>query len=822
MRVSLRWMRDYATLDAPLSTLVQTLVDTGTEVDDVHRDAEGAVVARVLDLRPIPESTHGVRVADIDAGGAEPVRLVTGAPNVSPGDLVVWAPPGTRLPGWDQPLGVRTLFRRYESPGMLCSAAELGLGDDAGGLLLLERGVPGQPAAEVLDLDAVLEVEVTPNRPDCLCHVGIARELAAALGESLGEPATAVPAALTSVCPVENRVSVRVEDPRGCPRFMARVIEDVDVGPSPGWLQRRLRAVGLTPINNVVDVTNFVMLELGQPLHAFDLDRFRRAMPGGGGVAQVVVRRARAGERIVDLGGREHALEPHDLVVCAGERPVSVAGVIGGEGTGVVADTRTVLLEAATWDGPSIRATSRRLLAKPTDASMRYSRGLSDTLPPLAVDRAAGLIAELGGGRVLRGAVDDHRGALPPIAPIEVTEGSLERVLGCPVDASEAATALARLGFTVEQEGGELRVSPPHFRRDVRIPVDVTEEVGRSLGYARVPSTLPGRRRPVTTLAPHPPVEDQVRDICVGAGLDEAITYSFTAPAAAARLGGAGGDRPPVPLRNPLNEEWSVMRTSLLPGLCGALSLNLNQGLSDIALFELGRAFWEGGRSAPPPGSTADGADAGLPPLPDEPLLLGLVSQSGDGRAETVAGRLRHLQSVLAFAGHDLAGVTMTIEPERIPGLRPGRSGRVVADGRAVGVIGELDGEVLDGFELRGRVAAAELRLDGLVPEQPRTPRFRQPPRHPAVIQDLSVTVPADTPMGVALGLAREAGGVLLEEIVPLDEYRGEQVAGARKSWTFRLAFRAPDRTLTRAEAQARFDAIVTLLEARLGAEVRR
>ena len=822
MRISLRWLRDYAVLDAPLSTLVQTLVDTGTEVDDVRRDAEGAVVARVLALTPIPESAHGVRLADIDAGGPEPVRLVTGAPNVCVGDLVVWAPPGTRLPGWDQPLGIKVLFRRHESPGMLCSAAELGVGDDAGGLLILERGVPGQPAAEVLDLDTVLEVEVTPNRPDCLCHVGIARELTAALAESLDEAPTAVPEALTSVSPVDSRVSVQVQDPQGCPRFMVRVVEDVDVGPSPGWMQRRLRAAGLTPINNVVDVTNFVMLELGQPLHAFDHDRFRRATPGGGPVTQVVVRRARPGEHILDLGGREHELEPHDLVVCAGERPVSIAGVIGGDGTGVVAGTRSVLLEAATWDGPSIRATSRRILPKPTDASMRFSRGLSDTLPPLAIDRAAGLIAELAAGRVLRGVVDAHPRPLPRIPPIEVTEGSLERILGTPVDASEAATALARLGFSVEQEGGTLRVTPPHFRRDVRIPVDVAEEVGRSLGYARVPSTLPGRRHPVTSLTPPPPVEDRVRDICAGAGVDEAITYAFTAPAAAARLGGIGGDRTPIPLRNPLTEEWSVMRTSLLPGLCGALSLNLNQGLSDVALFEIGRAYWEGEREAPPPGSTPDGADAELPPLPEEPLLLGMVSQSGDGRAETVAACLRHLQSLLACATHDLAGVTMSIDPEPIAGLRPGRSGRLLAEGRAVGVIGELDAAVLEGFDLRGRVAAAELRLDGLIPERPPTPHYRQPPRHPAVTQDLSVTVPGDAPMGVALQLAREAGGALLEEIVPLDEYRGQQVAGPRKSWTFRLTFRAPDRTLTGAEAKARFDAVVTLLESRLDAEVRR
>ena len=819
MRISLRWLRDYAALDAPLSTLVQALVDTGTEVDDVHRDAEDAVVARINALHPVPESKHGVRRAEIDVGGDAPVSLLTAAPNPRAGDLVVYAPPGTRLPGWAQPVGKKVMFG-MESPGFLCSAVELGLGDDADGLLILERGVPGQPAGEVLDLDAVLEVEVTPNRPDCLCHVGLARELAAALGEALTEPPTAVPEALASVSPVENRVSVRVEDPRGCPRFTVRVIEDVAVGASPGWMQRRLRAAGIGPINNVVDVTNFVMLELGEPLHAFDLERFRQA-GAGGGAAQVVVRRAREGERIVDIGGREHRLLEQDLVVCSGPNVVSVAGVIGGDGTGVVADTRTVLLEAASWDGPSIRATSRRLLDKPTDASMRFSRGLSDTLPPLALDRASALIAELGGGRVLRGMVDDHRGALPPIPPIEIPDGALERVLGCPVDSSEAATALARLGFSVEQDGGALRVLPPHFRRDVRILVDVAEEVGRSLGYARVPSTLPGRRRPATELAPHPPVEDRVRDVLVGAGLDEAITYSFTAVAAAARLHGLGEGRAPIPLRNPLSEDLSVMRTSLLPGLCGALGRNLNRGVSDVALFEIGRAYWEGERTAPPPGSTPDGADAALPPLPEEPLLLGMVSQTGDGRADTVAARLRDLQSVLAFAAHDLAGVSVTIEPQEIPGLRPGRSGRIIADGAAVGVIGELDPDVVDGFALRGRVAAAELRIDGLVPQVPPAPRFRQPPTQPAVQLDLSVTVPVDARMGTALEIAREAAGELLESIEDLDEYRGE-ATGTRKSWTFRLTYRAADRTLKMTEAQARHDAVAAALETRLGAEVRR
>lgn len=818
MKVSLDWLREYAALDAPLDTLVQGLIDTGTEVDRVHRGPDGVIVARVLGLAPVPESTRGVQLADLDVGADEPLRVLTGAPNLGIGDLVPYAPPGTRLPGMTEPLGVRAMFGgRYSSPGMLCSAVELGIGEDADGIFRLDRGLPGQALHEVLELDTVLEVEVTTNRPDCLCHVGIAREMAAAVGETVREPDAGIAEGLLSAASMANRAEVSVEDADGCPRFAVRIIENVVIGASPAWLQRRLRAVGLRPINNVVDVTNYVAHELGQPLHAFDLDRFILAEADGGRVAHVVVRRGRD-EPVPCLDAVERRVGPDDMVVCAGEHAVSIAGVIGGAGTAVDEATRNVLLEAASWDGATIRATSKRLGVR-TDASTLYEKGLSDTLPPIALDRAAAMIGELGAGHVLQDAVDVRARPLPVIAPIAVSGAALGRILGYPVDATDAATALAHLGFGVEQHGDDLTVSPPHFRRDVTMVADVAEEVGRSLGYERVPSTLPGRRVPVTSVAAEAAMEDRLKDLVIGAGYDEAITWSFSSAAVAGALGGVGGGRVPIRLVNPLSEEWSVLRTSLLPGLLGALGGNLRHGIDDVRLFELGRAFWHGERQGPVPGSTPDGADRDLPALPAEPLLLAMAASAAD--ADGAAQQLRILQSVLARLASDMGAGVIETTRATLPGLRAGRTARLAVRGAAVGVVGELDAATLGFFDLRRRVVVAELHVDASIPPQRPTRRYHAPPRHPAVVQDLAVTVPLDAQAGDALRAARESGGALLENVELYDEYRGRGLGPDRKGWTFRLSYRAADHTLSSEEAAAVQEYVVLGLRNRLNAEVR-
>jgi phenylalanyl-tRNA synthetase beta chain len=819
MKISLEWLREYADLDAPVDELVRLLVDTGTEVDRVERAADGTIVARVLELAAIPESSRGVRLADIDVGDGGTVRLVTGAPNVKVGDLVPYAPPGTVLPGFPEPLGIRSMFGgKYSSPGMLLSAVELGIGEDAAGLLILERGRPGQPLHEVLPLDVVLDVEVTTNRPDCLCHVGIARELAAALGEPLREPAVTVPEGLLSASASSQRARVRIEDPVGCRRFTAVVIEGVAAGTSPDWLKRRLRAIGLRPISGLVDVTNYVTHELGHPLHAFDIERVA-ALEGGGRPATLTVRRARPGESLECLDGSTRALDPADMIIAAGGVPVSLAGVIGGTATAIGDTTHAVLLEAATWDPAAIRATSRRHSIR-TDASALYDKGLPDDLAPLALGRAAALIASIAGGHVLKDPIDEHPSPLPPLEPIEVTGAWLGGLLGYPVDIHEASTALVHLGFEVEQAGDRLTVQPPYFRRDVRIPEDVAEEVGRGLGYARLPSTLPGHRTEVRQLAAEVPMEDRVRDICVGAGFDEVLPYVFLRPEAARWLPGLGEARQPMPLLNPLSDEMTHLRVSLLPGLCQVLALNQSRGVSGAAIFELGRAFWEGERDGLAPGSTPDGEDRKLPPLPAEPLLLGLVTHV-DGDAAAAAAALRHSQSVLERLLHDLSTASVTVEPAAIPGLHTGRAAWICAGGSRVGMVGELDGDTAERFELRGRIAVAELHLDALAGLGRRPAQYRPVPRFPAVTHDLSVTVPLLQRAGDALAVVREAGGALLESVELRDEFRGAQMGEGRKGWTFRLTFRSPERTLTTEQAQEAQDAVVLALRSRCGAELR-
>jgi phenylalanyl-tRNA synthetase beta chain len=829
MKVSVNWMRDYATLDAPVEGLVRALVDSGTEVGEVSDEGSGLAVARVVALTPVL-GARNLLFVDIDVGLVPPaslvrtgftggtIRLLTGAQNLKVGDLVPYAPPGTRPPALDEPVGVKVI-RGQRSPGMLCSAAELDAGDDASGILKLESGVPGQPLREVLDLDTVLDVEVTTNRPDCLCHVGIARELAAVLGEPLNEPEATVAPERESATRAELRARLRVEDPQGCLRFSLAVIEGVTAGEAPEWMRRRLRAIGLRPINAVVDTTNYVAHELGQPLHAFDLDKFIAA--GAAGVGDVVVRRARAGETLVCLDGVERTLAGEDIVVAAGSQAASLAGIIGGAATAVDAGTRSVLLEAATWDGPTIRATSRRLGVR-TDASSLFEKGLSDVLPPQALGRAASLIAENCGGHVLRGVIEQRLRPQPEPAPITVTADFLSGLLGCPVDASAAATALAHLGFAVQQDGALLIVVPPPFRLDVRIPEDVVEEVGRMLGYARVPSTLPGRRQ--TAWAPASPasIEEEVRDVCLGAGFHEAITLSFTSPRAAAVIPGLGDGKRTLRLRNPLSEEWSVLRASQLPGLAAALAGNVRRGVEEAALFELGRVYWDGERAAPAPGSTPDGADVGLPPLPLEPLLLTVAMHRSRADGQASAEDLRHVQALFAWLAGDLAGVTLAFEPARRQGLRSGRTAAISVDGAAVGLVGELAPAAIAALDVEGRVVAGELRLDGVFPPVRRTPHFLTPAQYPAVDRDLAVTVDISRSAAEALGVIEEAARPLLESVRLYDEYRGERVPGGRKGWTFRLSFRSETRTLTAEEADRALEAAVAALRSRLGAEPRR
>jgi len=814
MKVSLNWLREYVSVDASIADIVKTFVETGTEVDRVHRGPEGVVVARIIALKAVPKSTRGVQFADLDRGEQEPVRVLTGAPNVKVGDLVPWAKPGAVLPGHDEPLRVETVLG-HKSPGMLCSGAELGVNGDADGILILKEGVPGAPLHEVLDFDTVLTVEVTPNRPDSMCHLGLARELAAGLGEEVHPPRITVPEALMSSMQTESRVSVTINT-EGCRRFAVRVIEGLVVSPSPRWLQNRLHAIGLRPINNIVDVTNYVTYEMGQPLHAFDLDKFIAA--GDKETARVVVRDAKPGEKIDLLDDSTRELHKGDLLVCTGDVPASLAGVMGGMATAVDSQTKRVLLESAAWNGVAVRATSRRLGLR-SDASTLFEKGLSDAVVASVLDRAAGLIAELANGHVLQGVVDAWDHPLPSLEPITCQMSALSAILGYDVDAGEATNVLARLGFATELSDDVVITTPPDFRRDVSNVADVAEEVGRILGYDRVPSTLPGRRVPVKTFAAEPSTEELSRDLLLGAGFDEAITWSFVSPKSIARLRGIGGEREPLAVINPLSEEWSAMRTSLLPGLCEILTTNINNGSSDIALFEIGRVFWDGERKGLAAGSTPDGFDAKLKPLPGEPLVLGMAMHSDD--AEASAAALMHAEASLKAVAEQIGGNQLRVEPAEVPGLHPGRSATLKVGDTVVGLLGELTGKTADGFGIRARATVGEVRLDLIAPSV-RIVRYRHPPRFPAVIQDLAVVVDESVRAGTALAAISEAGGNLLEKSELYDEFRDRRIGVDKKGWTFRLTFRAHDHTLTSEEAKVAQDAIAVALNVRCGANVRR
>lgn len=813
MKVSIEWLNDHVPLDSSVRDVERALVDSGTEVNDVVYEAQGAVVARVRALHPIAESTRGMQAVDLDLGSKD-VSLVSGAPNLVVGALVAYAPPGTRLPVADEPLQTRSMFHgKYESPGTICGPEELGIEGDNSGVLLLTVGTPGQPLHEVVALNAILDLEITTNRVDCHSQMGIAREVAAAMEKKLAEPEVRFPALDSSGRAAS--VDVAVNDPEGCPRFSVCVIDSVVPGASPPWMQRRLRAVGLRPINLVVDITNYVMYEYGQPLHAFDHDRF--VVAGKASAAAVSVRRARKGEALACLDGSTRSLDG-DLVVCSADTPVSIAGVMGGSSTAVHEGTTTVLLESANWNPVAIRTTSRRLGLR-TDASNLFEKGLSDTLVPLALARATTLLVELGGGKLVTEPIDVRVEQPAASPPITVSLTLVNDMLGYVVDKAEAMGVLERIGCGVRVENDFFYVTPPEFRRDITEPVDIVEEVGRLLGYGRLPSTLPGRRQPVVALATPPPLDEQLREICMGAGYDEAITYSFTSEAVAARCRGVGGDRTPLHIANPLNDEWGVLRTSVLPGLVTAVAHNVNRGENPVSLFEIGAVYWEGERTVAPLG--ADDSDARLPQLPAEPLVIGCAMCVPEGDRDGATEALRHLQAVLSRIIADVHGGNMTVDPSTDPAFAPGRSGVFSVGGTAAGVMGELHPDSVAMFGVRGRIVVGEMRLDVVAPPVPRIPRFVEPPHFPAIVQDLSVVVNREQRAGLALEVIARSAGPLLESVELYDEYHNDKLGSDRKGWTFRLTYRAADRTLTTDEVQPVHAGIANALVTECGATVR-
>ncbi|HVO18306.1 MAG TPA: phenylalanine--tRNA ligase subunit beta [Anaeromyxobacter sp.] len=805
MRVSLKWLSELLGPLPPPEEVARRLTAVGLEVEAVERlgaGLEGVVAARIVssDKHPNAEKLSLTRV---DAGKGEPLQIVCGAKNYKVGDLVPLATVGAVLPG-----GARiekAKLRGVESSGMLCSARELGLAEDASGLLILPADVaPGTPLARALGLDDVLlEVNVTPNRPDVLSHLGVARELSALLGVEVRRPAAGL---AEGGPPASEAVRIRIEAPEKCGRYAARVIEGVKIGPSPAWMARRLEACGVRSISNVVDATNLVLLELGHPLHAFDLDRV--------GGREIVVRTARPGEHITTLDGKDRALDPDDLLIADHDRGSALAGVMGGGDSEISPGTTRVLLESAWFQPGTVRRTSRRHGLK-TEASYRFERGADPGMVVPALDRCAALIATLSGGLVRPGVVDVHPRPARP-AEVRLRWRRPAEVLGMEVPRIEAERVLSRLGFEergADAEGAAFVV--PSWRVDVGVEEDLIEELVRTRGYDAIPETLPANR--VET--PAEPAEavalERVRAALEAAGFSEAVNFSFVAARELEAFGssvvtGDGTRRAPgIALKNPISADLAVMRTSLVPSLLRNAAANRRQRVEDLRLYELARAY----EPHPQPGDLASSES-----LQVAGVLLGRrhpVGWAQGGEAVDFYDAKAAVVGILEALG--IASVDWRAAAD--PWLHPRHSAALSRGEERLGAVGELHPRVAEAFDLPRGVLAFELDLEALLRVATLVPHYRPIPHLPAVLRDLAVVVPEAVPAASVLEVVREEP--LVEGVTLFDVYRGPPLPPGRKNLAMAIRYRAPDRTLTDAEADAAHRRIVGWLAERAGAELR-
>ncbi|WP_300667229.1 phenylalanine--tRNA ligase subunit beta [Desulfoluna sp.] len=784
MKFSLSWLNEYITLGMGVDRLADGLTMAGLEVDSVtplYDSLEGVVVARIVEAKPHPNADK-LRLCQVDVGAEERVGIVCGAPNAAEGLVVPCALPGAVLPG-----GIKIKkgkIRGEKSGGMLCSARELQLATDASGLMELASDlVPGMPVKEALALkDSMVEIDLTPNRPDCLSVIGIARE-AGSFQEppvKVSYPEVSLPAADASLGTIADHTSVTIDDGDLCWRYAARLVFDVTVGPSPAWLQRRLLSVGLAPINNIVDITNFVMLETGQPMHAFDFDRLAEN--------RVVVKRAAEGEAFTTLDGKEHTLTSEMLMICDGEKSVAIGGVMGGVNSEIGEGTTRVLLESACFNPTSVRKTSK-LTGIHSDASHRFERGSDLEGVLFALNRATALVAELGGGALVDGLIDENP---MPYAPrtIRVNVESLNSRLGTSLGAVEMQELLCRVEFAVDVlDENTLDVVPPSYRVDVERPEDLSEEIARLWGYNNIETSY---AKVVASNESYPPAfsaRQAVRSAFVGIGFNEAVNYSFIREDAVDRLRFAEGDprRRLVTIVNPISEEQKVMRTSLIAGLLASAVRNISVQERSLHLFEVGATFIAG------EGET----------LPEEPeMLAGLVT--GDRRSASWFGKeepcdFYDLKGALEgfFDSLHIFGVSFRpMVAEACCYTRPGYTAEILVDGEVIGLAGKVHGEVLKSFELKQDVFVFEMAMGPLAARISGDRQASSIPKFPSVTRDVTIICDASVCAGDAMAAIGDEKQALIEGAWLLDHYAGENIPEGKQSLTFRVVYRSADKTL--------------------------
>ncbi|GAB3529249.1 phenylalanine--tRNA ligase subunit beta [Arthrobacter monumenti] len=839
MRVPLSWLREYAQVPdgASAEDVMADLVRVGLEEEEVHRPSDELygpiVVGEVLSKEPEPQSNgktinwcqvqvapEGTTAAD---GGDAVHGIVCGADNFVVGDKVVVTLPGSVLPG-DFKIAPRKTYGHI-SDGMIASVRELGIGEDHDGILVLSTiGVDaeiGSDAVELLGLnDEAAEINVTPDRGYCFSIRGVAREYAHATGTGFTDPAeqVTVPGTDAAGYPVRIDDQAPILGRAGCDRFVARTIRNLDVSaPTPPWMAARLRLAGIRSISLVVDVTNYVMLELGQPLHAYDLDKLS---------GEIVVRRAQPGEKLRTLDDRERALDQEDLLITDESGPIGIAGVMGGESTETSGATTNVLIEAAHFEEISIARSARRHRL-PSEASRRFERGVDWHVAAVAAERAIGLLSELGGGTADPAVTDT--GTAPAPRSIFLPAGYTSSRIGMEFTADEIISTLTELGAEVSPEADGFTVVAPSWRPDLNDKADLTEEVARLVGYDKIPSRLPvappgrgltrvqqQRRRVVQALA--------------DAGLTEVLAYPFVDAESNQRFGSAeaGKDLPAIRLANPISAEEPFLRTSVLPGLLDVLKRNVSRGFRDVSLYETGLVFLPGeqhgtaeipGLGELPPAEIIDSLLAGIPAQPQHlgVVMSGCNSPAGAGHDPRPYDWADALD-VAALVGSVL-GVEVITRQGQHQAFHPGRTAQLLLrSGTVVGYAGELHPKVLAAVDAPARTVALELDLDALFEAAADVIVAKSIPTYPVATQDVALVVDAGVPASAVLDVLREGAGDLLEDVSLFDVYSGTGIEEGRKSLAFSLRFRAPDRTLTADEASASREAAVALAAERLGA----
>ncbi|MHB8780644.1 MAG: phenylalanine--tRNA ligase subunit beta [Candidatus Geothermincolia bacterium] len=791
MRAPLNWLREYVDIEVTPEELADRLENSGTAVESLERTGgavQGILTGRVLECDPMP-GTH-LTLCRVDTGSE--ATIICGAPNVTAGMIAAVAVPGSVLPDGTR-IDVAEL-RGVTSEGMLLSGAELGINEDHSGILSLAVDEIGLDVADLLGLrDVVLELEITPNRPDCMNMLGIAREVAALYGLKVKRPSLAV---VESARPVEEAAAVAIQDPDLCPRYSARVIEGVRVGDAPLWMQARLRAAGIRPISNIVDVTNYVMWEMGQPLHAFDLD-----MLAG---SRIEVRRAGEREEVVTLDGSTRVLGPEDLLIADAARGVALAGVMGGANSEVSDATTRILLESAYFEPRAVMRTAK-LQGFSSEASKRFERG-SDPLGTVdAAARAIELMRQNAGGQVCRGTID--------ILPAEIKRRRLTLMvehaaglLGVEVPVQTARALLAAIDVEIEGESvsdGEtvIACAVPTFRPDLEREIDLVEEIARLYGYSRMPSTLPASRGKVGKLTREQRGVREAREALVAEGMLEVVTYGFTSRDALERVGALVSGEPRR-LANPISDETAVLRTTLLANLLEVLDYNMRRRNPDRAIFEIGRVFRPGEGRAPA-----------------ETLMLGCAVGGCDSAKQwdmeprdadffTLKGILDATLEALRVRGSELV-------PGTAAWLHPGKSATLVVGGKKAGEFGEVRPSVAAAFGVRPNTQLMELDLAVLLEARADTGEFRAVPRFPAMRRDLALVMDERVAQAEVRDIIASAGGPLLKEIAVFDLYRGEQLGEGKKSLAYALTFYADDRTLEESDIAGAEQAVVDALAQR-------